>query len=71
VRTPPVSRFNLISLAHFAVDDAPPIVSGIAGSFKLSKMAVRKEFKNCSLTVTVASAAGASLTRRPRLEVDS
>src|SRR6266852_9707109 len=67
VRTPSTSRFNLISLGHSAVDDAPPIVSGIAGSFRLSKIAARKEFRNCSLTVIVASAAGELLTRRPRV----
>src|SRR5216683_1985033 len=71
VRTPSTSRFNLISLGHSAVDDAPPIVRGIEGSFRLSKMAVRKEFRNCSLTVIVASAAGELLTRRPREAVDS
>src|SRR5713226_9465272 len=71
VRTPSTSRFNLISLGHCAVDDAPPIVSGIEGSFRLSKMAVRKEFRNCSLTVIVASAAGELLTRRPRLALVS
>src|SRR5258707_15747586 len=64
VRTPSTSRFNLISLGHSAVDDAPPIVSGIEGPFRLSKMAVRKELRNCSLTAIVASAAGALLQRR-------
>ena len=71
VRMPPTSRFNLISLGHCAVEEPPPIVRGIEGSFKLSKMAVRKEFRNCSLTVTVASAAGALAARLPRVADDS
>src|SRR5713226_310523 len=71
VRTPPTSRFNLISLGHPTEDDAPPIVSGIEGSFRLSKIAVRKEFRNCSLTVIAASAVGTLLTRRPRVAEES
>src|SRR5712671_2315285 len=70
VRTPSTSRFNLISLGHSAVDDAPPIVSGIEGSFRLSKMAARKEFRNCSLTVIVASA-GNELLQRLRVALGS
>src|SRR5262249_5926634 len=70
VRTPLASRFNRISLAHWAVDFAPPTVRAIEGSFKLSKIAVRKELRNCSLTVTVASAGSEILVaRRPRVAV--
>src|SRR5258708_14960670 len=71
VRTPLTSRLSRISLRHCAVDEAPPTVRGIEGSFKLSKTAVRKEFRNCSLTVTVASAAGISEARRVRVAADS
>jgi hypothetical protein len=66
------SRFKRISLAQFAEDCAPPTVSGIDGSFKLSNIAVRNAFRNCSLTVIVASAEGPELAvRRSRLAFDS
>src|SRR6266704_3130738 len=45
------------------------MVSGIDGSFRLSNIAVRNEFRNCSLTVIVASAAGALAARRSRVVV--
>src|ERR1700674_4666409 len=67
VRTPSTSRFNLISLGHSAGVEGPPIVSGIEGFFRLSKIAERKEFRNCSLTAIVASAAGELLQRRLRV----
>src|SRR2546430_1885318 len=67
VRTPPASRFKRISLAQSGPDFAPPTVNGMEGSFKLSNIAVRNEFRNCSVTVIVASPVGAFAARRPRV----
>src|SRR4029453_5238562 len=66
VRTPPTSRLSRISLAQSAVDLAPPTVRGIDGSFKLSKMPARNEFRNFSLTTMVASAPDSLAARRLR-----
>src|SRR5437870_2752178 len=65
VRTSPTSRFKWTSPAHSRVGCAPPAVKGIDGSRKLSKIAVRNELRNSSLTMMVASAPEL-LTRRPR-----
>jgi hypothetical protein len=71
VRVLAFSRFRRISLAQLGEDCAPPAVRGIVGSFRLSNMAVRNAFRNCSLIVTVASAAGPVAARRSRLALDS
>src|ERR1041385_2007141 len=67
VRTPPASRFKRISLAQPGPDFAPPTVNGMEGSFKLSNIAVRNEFRNWSVTIIVASPVGALTARRPRV----
>src|SRR2546423_7828883 len=57
VRTPFTSRFRRISLAHSPEDCAPPAVSDMEGSCRLSNIASRNEFRNCSFTVIVDSGA--------------